>query len=361
MIYNKKNKKRNFAADEGKAFMSNKRIAELAHVSTATVSKVFSGNDRISAETTAHVLRVAEENGLLPPRFKKNSLAKKTLRVAILVPEIISVYYAGIISAATKILDDAGIYSEIHITGFDTENIVRIQSVLQSDGLTDGILLVEVTHRNPDITVPVVCLDDDQIPFPDTFRIVIDSVGYMKQCIRHLTELGHDRIGFIGETKTHKRLDFFRTTAEQIQFPVREEDIFVSTCRFEEAGRDAARHFLERQKKVPGYVMPGAFLCAYDEVALGLISALTAAGVRVPEDVSVIGVNNIPAAQYGTVPLTTVDTFTDAQVSLCIHILRERMTQKMYETPPKMTIEGKLIVRNSTARAPERRKRSTDP
>lgn len=336
--------------------MSNKRIAELAHVSTATVSKVFSGNDKVSAETAAHVLRVAEENGLLPPRFKKNSLAKKTLRIAILVPEIVSVYYSKIVSAAVEILNDAGIYSEIHITGFDEKSCAQVQSVLQADGLTDGALFIGIGRKNADFTIPAVCLSEDESTrLPDTFQIFIDEVGYMKQCIAHLTGLGHRRIGYIGEINAECKLCSFRSAAEQLQFPVREDDIFISSRRFEEIGSEAARYFLGRQKSGEGDAMPGAFICAYDEVALGLISSLTAAGVRVPRDVSVIGINNVPSAQYGIVPLTTVDSFTDAQVSMCIHVLREKIAHREFEMPPGMMIEGKLIVRGSTARAAEQR------
>ena len=333
--------------------MSNKRIAELAHVSASTVSKVFSGNDKVSADTAAHVLKTAEENSLLPPRFRKNSLAKKTLRIAILVPEIVSVYYSKIVSAAVEILNSAGIYSEIHITGFDEKSCTHVQSVLQADGLTDGLLLVGIVRKEPSFTIPTVFLSEDElVQFPNTFQISIDEVGNMKQCLTHLTALGHRRIGFIGETNTECKLRSFRSAAEQLQLDIREDDIFISSHRFEMIGCDAARYFLDRKNNDDGAI-PSAFICAYDEVAFGLISSLTAAGIRVPQDVSVIGINNIPTAQYGIVPLTTVDNFSDAQVSMCIHILREKITHRDFEMPPKMMIEGKLIVRGSTSRAPE--------
>ncbi|MCQ2431004.1 MAG: LacI family transcriptional regulator [Clostridia bacterium] len=334
--------------------MSNKRIAELAHVSPATVSKVFSGSEEISADTVAHVLRIAEENGLLPPRFKKTNLAKKMPRIAILVPEIVSVYYARIVSEAVEILDEAGVYSEIHIAGLADESNRRVLHVLQEDGLTDGVLLVGITADFPEIHLPCVRLSESgQIQSKNGgFFIGIDDIAYMKHCLGYLTALGHRRIGFVGENNTQtKRIAFLRA-AEQMHIPVSDEDICISGCRFEAIGKEAAHYYLEKRKKAPSAGMPSAFICAYDEVALGMISSFLAEGVRVPEDVSVIGINNIPAAAYSIPALTTIDSFSRTQVSLCIHLLREKIAMQEFDMPERIIIEGKLIERGSAGPGP---------
>ena len=95
---------------------------------------------------------------------------------------------------------------------------------------------------------------------------------------------------------------------------------------------------------------PTALLAAYDEVALGAIHTFTRSGIRVPEDISIIGINDIPSASYASVPLTTIRTYAAEINSLGVKLLLDRIKDPERHIPQQVLVRCELIIRDTTAR-----------
>ena len=332
--------------------ITNRKLALLANVSPSTVSKVFSNSPEISAETAERVRKLAEKYGWTPPKYRKNSTGISRRHAAILVPELTSVYYANQATVAVNALRNAGIEPNIHITGFSQEMLDTLVDNVSADGIVDGILIIHscVCSKEPDIPTvgfETVLSSNQDYPYDVVFS---HAEGYCVRClIDYLQSIGHTHIAFISETNTSIKLQHFKLAMENRNLKVNDKDIFVSDKRFEEIGYDAILYYLKYAKKHPSFVFPTAFICAYDEVAFGAIHALENAGIRVPDDISVVGMNDIAGAAYSSVPLTTVRTFSEERILLAVRLLVEKMENPNARMKMKIEIPCELVVRDSTA------------
>lgn len=330
--------------------MTYRKIAQLAGVSLSTVSKALSGNGEISEETAKRIWKIAEENGVARPVYRKN---RSSRRITILVPEIVSVYYSTFATEITNELRKSGIEPTIHICGFQEDTYLELLTKLEEEGLTDGILLLSdiLYPRMPHIpTVQYtgrLCTDCDTIYY-NLESGVLEAVQYFKA-------LGHTKIGFVGEKHTMEKLQFFRSAMEQLAMPLDVSFLYVSDKRFEKIGEEAAKYYLHLPIK------PTALLCAYDEVALGAMYVFQENGVRIPRDLSIIGMNDIPSASYATAPLTTIATYSPEMVHQSILMLLDHINRKENHIMQNIHINCRLIVRNTTARVPKQRKQSMPP
>ncbi len=318
--------------------MTYKKIAEIAGVSLSTVSKALSGNSEISSETAARIRAIAESNGVTRPKYRR---ARSQLRIAIIVPEIVSVFYSSIVSAVADELGRRGIEPCIYITGFDNKHFCRIFDQLAEDGTADGILLLSGERFSSTPSIPTV-----RICFEGSFRydsICTDIQTGIRDALEHLISLGHRDIGFISEKNTDYKLHRFRSTMTAMGLPISEDSIFVSDKRFEMIGVEAAAHFLKQKK------LPTAFLTAYDEIATGAIHAFGVAGVKVPEDISIIGINDIPSAQYQSTPLTTVRTCSAEMIEIAAKQLLDQIEHPETHVFQNITLRCQLVIRGTTA------------
>ena len=165
--------------------------------------------------------------------------------------------------------------------------------------------------------------------------------------LEHLVHLGHRHIGFIGEKNTISKQEMFKRAMKQLELPCRAEDLFCSGKRFEEIGYEGASYFL-RQKDPPT-----AYLTAYDEVALGAIHTFQSHGVRIPEDVSIIGINDIPSASYASIPLTTIRTSRGEMLELAVEALLNKIHSPDNLPLQQTAVKYDLIVRETTAKPPQ--------
>ena len=324
--------------------MTNRKIARLANVSPATVSKVFAGSPEISAETAEHVLRIAEECGWTPPKYRKTASARNNRRVSILVPELISYHYAQLVTFASDALREAEIEPDIHITGFSQDGVDRVVSGLIADGLTDGILLLNEYIYSGHSDIPTVIYNSNH-GSPANLVVSTEIDTGIRLLITHLHALGHTRIGHISEHNTQTKLNAYRCVMAECGLPVDERWIFISDKRFEEIGYEAAEWFLAQDADS----LPTALICAYDEVAIGAMRAFLSAGLRIPEDISVVGINDIGTAPYASIPLTTVNNHPEQRIRHAVRLLTDLFHATDNDGSDYSSPGYELIVRASTA------------
>ena len=321
--------------------MTYRKIAQLAGVSPSTVSKALSGSSEISRETAERILKIAEEHGVRRSNYHKS---RANCRVAILIPEIISVYYSRLGTAMIDELRKYCIEPYIHICGFDNENFCRVVNMLCEEKLADGILSLCASDYTVMSDIPIVGFGmPNSYPRFDTVSNNIQSGLF--EALEYLHSLGHNDIGFISEKHTDSKLRFFRSAMAHLELPVREEYLYVSRKRFAEIGCEAAEYYMKLTSP------PTALVAAYDEVALGAIHTFRKNGISVPEDISVIGINDIPVSSYSSIPLTTIRTFSNELIERAVKLLLDRIKSPEQHIVQHIMIKCELIVRDTTAKA----------
>lgn len=321
--------------------MTHKKIAEIAHVSLSTVSKALSGSREVSDELREKIIKIAVDCGYFAEkgRRKIEYTGEKDIIIAIICPEIISVSYAGEITAIKKELEKRGAFAAVYVYDFDDEKLNRIIKNITVGNCADGIILFHTPSITESRSIPTVCIST---PANDCDTVLYDINACFFDIVSYLKDLGHKNIAFVGEPRTEIKLNSYKAALAAHGLTYKDENIFIVKERFEGIGYEAANQIMKKE------VLPTAIICAYDEIALSLIHILTENGIDVPNEISVVGINDIPMAAYSTVPLTTVRIFENEQAKIAVKLLYDKIFDKS-EVIQHITIEHQLIKRKSTA------------
>lgn len=327
-----------------------KEIAEKVGVSVATVSRVLNYDPTLSVsdETRKKIFEVAQELNYKTLRERNQHTTKERLRFGLVhwyseLQELGDPYYMAI---------RLGVEKECFDRQIELVKLFKQGDSYQSEWLTglDGIIAVGKFGPKD---MEVFTASTEQIVFvdcsPDETRfdsVVIDFRQSMIRVLDYLLSLGHEKIGYIGgrEYVDGERLirDERETTFyEYLYVKGLYEPNYVWTGRF--TAEDGYRLMKEAVTKE----YPTAFFVASDSMAIGALRALHEAGIRVPEDVSLVGFNDIPTAEFVQPPLTTVKVYTEFMGETAVELLAERLATKRHLSK-KVVIPTQLIVRESS-------------
>lgn len=312
--------------------MTMRELAKLANVSVSTVSKAFHDADDISEETRQMIFRVAKEHGCYG-KFYKGKFHKQV--IAIICPEIGSGFYAAYVERLQRIIRAHNGIALISTDEFSEAAQAELLDYYASYLRVDGIVAFSLKKPiKKGYDIPIVSLFSAPDPRIDTVSINLEAP--MEESVALLRSLGHEKIGFLGEQLTEAKAAIFRKIISDASAPV-----IQSEFRFEKAGEDAVEQLLARETDCT------ALICAYDNIALGAIRQLRRRGYRVPEDVSVVGIDNIASSEHVETALTTIDTNPDEVCMLAWDIIQKKQQSKYYRSNQAITITGKLIVRET--------------
>src|SRR6059058_3317827 len=279
----------------GPARMTIREIADLAGVSIATVSRVLNGREDVSDETRDLVRRVVQEHGYTVSRSARGLSAGRTGLVGVLVPLVYPVYFSAILSGAAEALYEQEMRLVLSPTWHEHAREVSLLDRL-THGVTDGALIVlpeessEELERTLADGYPFVVVDP-RMPLDE--RIPSVSAAHMSgadQAMRHLLSLGHRRIAAItgppGWVATEdRRRGYHAALAAAGILPAPELEVGAD---FEIAqGGKAAGALLDLGDP------PTAIFAFNDNIAIGVLQAARERGLRVPEDVSVVGFDDV--------------------------------------------------------------------
>jgi LacI family transcriptional regulator len=328
-------------------------IAKIAEVSPSAVSLALNNKTGVSSEVRQKIIDVAEKLGYrsVPAGHKTNEnitikllkLAKNKRVIGALHDIFITEYLEGIEQAARK----RNYKQEVSFFTRDAvQDIGDIKDGLSADGLL--ILGTELFAKEIDffsgIPQPVVFIDT-YMPFSIFDCVDIDNADGVFQSIRYLYNGGHRNIGLVRssyETRNFKmREDGFRESMEYFSLPVQEKFIVSVDPTFEKSTEDMNR-FLAKHS-----VLPTAFFCMNDIIAYGCMKALREHSYRIPEDVSVIGFDDLPSSAITEPPLTTVRVSTRQIGERALERLSDKINGLVQGNPEKILVSGTLIIRNS--------------
>ena len=317
--------------------MTQRELAKLANVSFSTVSKAFNNSDDISDETKNHIFRIAKQYGCYG-EFFKGKYHKKI--IAIICPEIVSSYYAEFIKYFQTLIEKDGNIPIVSSDNFDKNTSDELIEYYASYMKVDGIITFELKSAlKKGYTIPIVSVLSNISSSVDT--VVVDFKSAVFDAVKLLDDYGHKKIAFLGEKLTTAKAELYKKAMKNIGNS--NTTVIESEHRFEAAGEDGVRQILTMGNSVT------ALICAYDNIAFGAIKELKKAGLRVPDDVSVIGMDNINTGKYADTSLTTIDSNPEQVCMAAWNILNEKI-KNPYLSGKKEIINAKLIIRESIAR-----------
>ncbi len=317
--------------------MTLKDIAKEAGVSVATVSKAFKNAKDVGDATKEKIFAIAKKHGCFH-KYYKEKYEKRV--VAVICHEIGSAFYSAQLEYIKSYFASRNTDIIISTDDFDRKKQQELIQFHATVTQVDGIITYGLYQPIPKgVDVPVVAISGNrELSHTDVIRT--NHRKAMCSAVSHLKELGHRNIAFIGENLTAKYQRSFLYAMER--YDLSPELQILAEGRFEEAGLDGVEKLLKRKKPFT------AIICAYDYIAIGVIKALKQHGLRVPEDVSVIGSDNIPTAEHLDKPLTTIDQSSNAICDMACALLRKKMDNPYYCAGSNITIDGSLIVRETT-------------
>lgn len=321
--------------------MSIRDVAARAGVSAATVSRVFTQPDAVAAQTRERVRAVAEEMRYAPHPVARSLARRRTDTIGIVVPDIANAFCGVITKAVQDEVRREG--SALFVSGSDeqAEDEQRWAEALAPQ--VDGLLLVsplmpDAVLRDLAATVPIVTIDR---PVEGIAAVVADASEAAGHAVEHLHALGHRRIVYLGgpsgSYSNEIRLRGYREACSRLEMDATELGPF--NARFS-AGVRAADLVLASGAT--------AVLAYNDEVAVGVINRLFDRGVRVPDDLSIVGVDDTSLAEMVTPRLTTVRLPADALGRAAVRILFDTLTARDPLKRNPVALRADLIIRSST-------------
>jgi len=328
-----------------------KDVAEAAGVSIATVSRALHGLPRVSEVTRRRVLAVATELRYVASPSAASLASGQTMAIGVVAPFVNRWFFAAVVHSAEELLRPAGYDLLLYSLGTDAVERRRAFSGNLLRKRVDGVLVLGLNPSAEEVAAlsaagPVAIVG---VAVSGWSSVRIDDEGAARRAMRHLIDLGHRRIGYIGgepadplhsEAPADRHRGYRRALAEAgIDINPSLEAVGYFSVR---GGRAAMEQMLDLPTR------PTAVFAACDEMAMGAIHAVRRAGARVPEDVSVIGIDDQEMAEL--FDLTTVAQPVDAQGTLAAGMILAAIGNPG-RARPAVTVPTALIVRGST-RAP---------
>lgn len=329
-------------------------VARRAGVSTATVSRVLAGIGRSRPDTAAAVMAAVEALAYRPSGVARSLRLRRTRTLGLIVSDIQNPFFPELVRAA----DDAARAIDYSIllgsAAFDEMRAVHYLD-LMVDRRVDGMIVASSQISDSswgwliDSPVPVIVVNAEP-PDLRVAAIASDNEGGSRLAVEHLVGLGHTKIGYIrgpqSFTAAGPRLEGFRKACIEAGLDPSETPVFRGEGQVE-SGELTATEMINR---VPWVT---AIACYNDLTAIGALRALRAAGRRVPEDVSVIGFDDIAAASWVVPRLTTISQQKAEMGRLAVDYLARALDAGDGSLPPEVIrLTTLLLVRESTGPAP---------
>lgn len=329
-------------------------VADAADVSPATVSRVFNDTAPVEQSTRERILKAADDLGYVPNATARNLSIKETRTFGVLLPFLTGEYFPEVIRGLDQAAHEHNrflLLSSSHHTPDDLTRALRSMY-----GRVDGLVLMlpqlsakNVQQHLPD-EVPVVLLNCS--PDGHEFHVLsVDNHQGSQRATQHLIEQGHERIGIItgklANYEARKRLEGYRSAMKGANLP-RNDDWIVEGAFTRASGKTAIRQLLEVSPR------PSGVFVSNDYMAMGAIETLQEEGLHVPDDMAIVGYDDLPSAKHFTPSLSTVSARMADLGTEAISMLIDLMTEETDGNPPQRTkrLEPPLRVRASSTTSP---------
>ncbi|MEU4392104.1 LacI family DNA-binding transcriptional regulator [Kribbella sp. NPDC023855] len=317
-------------------------VAKVAGVSHQTVSRAINGKGEIDPETQRRVLEVARELRYRPSRFGRGLVRPDVTSVGVIVPDVVNPFFPEFIAGVIRAADSRNWRVVVTSTENDPS---REQEIVRSLGQQVDAIVGYFSHTDEELDpyvggVPLVIVDRG-IDSSTYGLVKVDTAAGIRDGLRHLIDRGHRKIALIDWESSCDpvvRGNTFREVVGEYDLPVDDDWIIVGEQSI--AGGDAA--FLRLREAHPDAT---ATLAANDLMAIGALQAARRLGVRVPDDLALVGYDGLSIGELVEPPLTTVHLDKGRLGELAIGQVDRLLSD---ELPPPAVLTPHLIVRSTT-------------
>jgi DNA-binding LacI/PurR family transcriptional regulator len=326
-------------------------VARLAKVSQSAVSRTFNENGKVSAETRAKVLAAARALGYTPNVIARSLITQRTNIIGLVMADITNPFYPNVLEKFTLRLREMGQQVLLFTMPPDEDADALLPSLLQYQ--VDAVIITSATLSSDMAWTlarqgrPVI-LFNRYIPNAGVSAVCCDNVEGGRLVANLLLDGGHKRLAYIaGKSNTSTNIDREKGFTDRLRERGISEWLREQGEYTYESGYEATSRLLRSD------VPPTAIFCANDIMALGALDAARAAcGKQVPEDVSIIGFDDIPTAGWPAYNLTTIRQPVNRMISATLDLLKERLEEPQAEPVLKL-LPGVLVARGSARIDPE--------
>lgn len=326
--------------------MSNIReVSRVAGVSIATVSRALSNPDKVSEAALRKVHAAIEEVGYRPNMMARNFHTARAYSIVVLVPNLSNLFFATVIRG----IEDAALQRGYGVLLGDSrdsfareEEYARVVETRQADGILQLRPYTPGKSLKPKASIPMVsACGCENTPYPS---VRIDNTGASREIVDYLVALGHRRIGVLAglpdNPHANDRLRGYRQSLEDAGISF-DPNLLVNGDFTMSSGFMAASRLAQMKDR------PTAIFSMSDEMAIGCVRGLKSVGIRVPEEMSITGFDDIEFARYSDPPLTTIaqpaEQLGRAGFNMLLELIEGRELQQTETILPH-----ELVVRKST-------------
>jgi LacI family transcriptional regulator len=330
-------------------------VARAAGVSVSTVSRVLNGKSDVAEETEVRIHEVIRQLGYTSSLAARSMRGQKTNLIGLIMPDIAFPYAIEVMKGVNRAIAESKYDLLVYTTGDvrkhgTAQHEQRYVSLL-NNSITDGVIIVASAATEFISAGPIVSVDPSVVN-PNYPVVHANNYQGAFDAMKYLLELGHRRIGFIGGRpeleSARRRLQAYRDALEQVGLPV-DETLIAPGDFTTETALGSTRQILSLD------LPPTAIFASNDQSALGVLQVAAEMGLRVPDDLSVIGFDNIPDAAY--LNLTTIDQFIGEMGYIATQMLLDLINgvdllEKTRRVPTELVLRGSCKVLLETERFP---------
>jgi LacI family transcriptional regulator len=328
-------------------------VAAMAKVSIATVSRTINGSPLVSERLTKRVWQAIEQLNYFPNSHARSLVSGRSRILGIIVENITNPFFPELIQSFEEIAVANGY--EILVSSSNSDPAVLSTCLRRMiERKVEGVAMLTFGEEEPVLDqlafheIPFV-LAEFRLDDPKASTILLDYESGIRAAVLHLAELGHSKIAFLaGPHKISSaitRENNFRAAMEDAGLPIQKK--WVIECDHTLKGGVAGFDRLQALA-----TQPTAILCSNDMTAIGVLRAAYLKGLRVPQDLSVIGLDDIDFAEFTLPPLTTIRLSRGDIARAAFEALRQQTQRDSIEVQREFHVSTSLVLRGSTAAPP---------
>jgi LacI family transcriptional regulator len=325
-----------------------KDVARMAGVTQPTVSHVINGTASISKEVSEKVLEAIKKLNYRPNELARGLKTNTSKTIGIVTPDITNSYYACIAKEIEILLVKRGYIAFLSNTDYNRASEQNVVDKLLRYNVDGILILCEFLNREPlkyleSYGIPAVFLDDGPEE-RDGCMISTDNEkgGYL--AARHLIERGHRRIAYLGEKMSlyslRMRYEGYRKALTESGIPTEEDLMILDNDTVYNFGKGIKYSEIILAKK------PDAVFASTDMIAIGFMRACASAGIKIPDDIAIVGYDNIPLAALTMPSLSTITQSVEDIAANAVEQLFLQINNQICEK--YVVLEPELVIRNTT-------------
>jgi LacI family transcriptional regulator len=325
-----------------------KDIANSAGVSITTVSRVLNEPESVKSDTRAKVLEIMQDVDYKPNPAAKALGSSRSNFIALVVPNLRNAALVSIIE---------GVMEELHTNGYEVllydfnadarmekQTIEHLNEIIIDGAILFPSLATDEEIRKISTQVPLVVIERE-VESHNLDCMLVDELSGMRALVKHLKSFGHKNIGMItgkrGTSTAKRRAEYFRTVMLSNGLEFKEQNI-IDTSWSLNGGVEGIHELINRDRYIT------AMICSSDHIALGALGAAYQMGIRVPQDISIVGFDNSNEGEYAVPPLTTLYHPATQIGTLAARYLLERI-ENPGKRPESRILPQSLISRQSVS------------